>query len=36
MGASLIPTTFLIVDELTQSILASAMSSLLILFGKFY
>ncbi|KAK9704260.1 MIR domain [Popillia japonica] len=32
MGASLIPTTFLIVDELTQSILASAMSSLLILF----
>ncbi|XP_022901838.2 protein O-mannosyl-transferase 2 [Onthophagus taurus] len=32
MGATVIPTTYLIVDELTQSVIASALSSLFILF----
>lgn len=35
MGAALIPMTYIIVDELTQSVIASTISSLLILFGKF-
>lgn len=34
MGATLVPSTFLTVDEMTKSVTAALFSSLLVLFGK--
>lgn len=36
MGATLVPATFLTVDEMTKSVTAALFSSLLILFGRHY
>lgn len=35
MGATLVPTTFLTVDEMTKSLNAALFSSLLVLFGTY-
>lgn len=36
LGATIVPMTFIIVDEMTQSVSAAVFASLLVVFGKFF